>query len=207
MQKLIPYGILTDRLMIRCYNPADAEMLLEAITNSLDNLKKWMPWAQTEPSSLESKRALLKKFEADFIQNIDYTFGLFNKEQDVLIGSAGLHTRIGPRSREIGYWINSAYLNQGYATESTKALVKVGFEHHDIDTIEIHCDPKNIVSQQIPKKLGFDLLNILKHNTTTPDGNPRDTMIWCMTRERYLETRHSYPEVDVFYKEDYVNNN
>ncbi len=204
MQKPIPYGIITNRLILRCYTPGDAEMLLEAITNSLDNLKKWMPWAQHEPSSLSSKRALLRKFETDFVQNIDYTFGLFNKQQDVLIGSAGLHTRIGPKSREIGYWINSAYLNQGYATESTKALVKVGFEYHGIATIQIHCDPKNIASQQIPKKLGFDLDSILESNTTTPEGQPRDTMIWSMSRERYLETRHSYPEVKVFNKEDSV---
>lgn len=202
MQKQIPYGIITDRLVIRCYNSNDAELLMEAITNSLDNLKKWMPWAKSEPGSLESKKALLKKFEDDFVHNIDYNFGVFNKQQDVLIGSAGLHTRIGAKAREIGYWINSAYLNQGYATESTKALIKVGFEYHDINNIQIHCDPKNIASQQIPKKLGFDLTDILESNTTTPEGDLRDTMIWNMTLKRYHETLHSYPEVEVFYKED-----
>ncbi|NAS13893.1 GNAT family N-acetyltransferase [Poritiphilus flavus] len=206
MQKEIPYGIITDRLVIRCYRPADAELLLEAITNSLDNLKKWMPWAKTEPSSLEAKKELLQKFELDFLKNIDYNFGLFNRKQDVFIGSAGLHTRIAPNAREIGYWINSAYLNQGYATECTHALIKVGFEYHEIDHIEIHCDPNNAASQQIPKKLSFELAEILKNHSTTPEGKPRDTMIWKLTHERYQETSDSYPEIEVFYKEDLKGN-
>ena len=193
--------------MIRCYKPADAQMLVEAITSSLDNLKKWMLWAQTEPASLESKKELLKKFEHEYLQRIDYNFGIFNKDQDILIGSAGLHTRIGPKSREIGYWINSTYLNKGYATESTKALIKVGFEYHQIDNIEIHCDPMNIASQKIPKKLGFDLTDIRKSNATRPDGKPRDTMIWNMTLKRYHETLHLFPEIEVYNEEDQEHDN
>ncbi|MEM9078156.1 MAG: GNAT family N-acetyltransferase [Bacteroidota bacterium] len=200
MKKQIPYGIRTQRLLIRCYHPSDAPMLLEAITNSLDDLKKWMPWAQSEPSSLESKQELLKKFEQEYLENIDYTFGIFNKQENVIIGSTGLHTRIGADAREIGYWINSKYTNQGYATESTQALIKAGFEHHAVNTIEIHCDPENVVSLKIPKKLGFDLVDTLQNNTTSPEGEPRDTMIWRMTLEQYQKMQHTFPDVEVFYQ-------
>ena len=184
-------------MVIRCYQPGDAKMVLQAISNSLDELKQWMPWAQNEPSSLASKKALLKTFESDFIQGIDHTFGLFNKQQDVLIGSSGLHSRIGPKAREIGYWINTNYYNQGYATESTRALVKVGFEHLELEHIEIHCDPRNMASQQIPKKLAFDLAEILRDNTTSPEGSPRDTMIWRLSDKKFRETRDLYPKIEV----------
>ncbi|MES2731624.1 MAG: hypothetical protein V4714_07745 [Bacteroidota bacterium] len=43
------YRIETDRLVIRCYEPSDAEKLKNAITESLDHLRPWMPWAQNEP--------------------------------------------------------------------------------------------------------------------------------------------------------------
>jgi hypothetical protein len=39
------YRIETDRLVIRCYQPSDAAMLLAAITESLDHLRPFMPWA------------------------------------------------------------------------------------------------------------------------------------------------------------------
>ena len=199
MKNQIPYGIRTQRLLIRCYHPSDAPILLEAITHSLDDLKIWMPWAQSEPSSLESKQELLKKFEQEFLENIDYTFGIFNKQENVLIGSTGLHTRIGADAREIGYWINSKYANQGYATESTQALIKVGFEHHAVNTIEIHCDPKNVTSLKIPKKLGFDLVDTLQNNTTSPEGEPRNTMVWRMNLEQFQEIQDIFPEIEVFY--------
>ena len=199
MKKSIPCGIRTQRLLIRCYQPSDAPMLLEAITHSLDELKKWMPWAQSEPSSLESKQELLKKFEKEYLENIDYTFGIFNKQEDVLIGSTGQHARIGADAREIGYWINSKYTNLGYATESTQALIKVGFEHHAVNTIEIHCDPENMASLKISKKLGFDLVEVPQTNTSSPEGEPRDTMIWRMTLEQYQEIQDTFPEIEVFY--------
>ena len=195
-----PNKIITDRLVIRCYESNDAELVLEAITNSLENLKQWMPWANNEPSSLKSKKELLAKFKLDFVQNIDYNFGLFNWHEDVLIGSAGLHTRIGPKSRENGYWINSKYLNQGYATECVRALIKVGFKYQGIENIQIRCDPNNVVSQRIPKKLGFDLIDVLERNTTTPGDDLRDTMIWNMTLKEYNKTNSAYPEIKVFYE-------
>ncbi|MEM6894485.1 MAG: GNAT family N-acetyltransferase [Bacteroidota bacterium] len=200
MKKQIPYGIRTERVLIRCYHPSDAPILLEAITLSLDALKKWMPWAQAEPSSLASKKELLEKFEREFQENIDYTFGIFNKQEDVLIGSTGLHTRIGADAREIGYWINSEYAGKGYATESTQALIKVGFEHHAVNTIEIHCDPENVASLKIPKKLGFELAEVLQNNTTSLEGEPRDTMIWRMSLEHYQKIQHTFPDIEVFYK-------
>ena len=200
MKKQIPYGIHTERLLIRCYHQSDAPILLEAITHSLDELKKWMPWAQSEPSGLASKKELLKKFEQEFLENIDYTFGIFNKQENALIGSTGLHTRIGADAREIGYWINSKYAKQGYATESTQALIKVGFEHHAVNKIEIHCAPENLNSLKIPKKLGFNLVEIFKNDTTSAEGQPRDAMIWRMTLEQYQEIQHTFPDVEVFYQ-------
>ena len=40
-----PYRIETERLVIRCWNPADAPLLKEAIDSSLEELQAWMPWA------------------------------------------------------------------------------------------------------------------------------------------------------------------
>lgn len=81
----------------------------------------------------------------------DYSFGMFNKAGTVLIGSNGLHTRIGEKAREIGYWIHARHIQQGYATETVQALTKVGFELEGLDRIEIRCAPNNLRSQRIPR--------------------------------------------------------
>jgi hypothetical protein len=160
-------------------------MLLQAITESLEHLRPFMPWAMHEPSTLEEKMELLRRFRSEFDSGKDYVFGIFNKDETELIGSTGLHTRIGKNAREIGYWISKKYAHQGLATEAVQALIQVAFEIEAIDRIEIHCAPDNLFSQKIPHKLGFTHEATLKNRALDSQGNPRDTMIWSLFKEDY----------------------
>lgn len=180
------YKIETERLIIRCYSPKDAVLFKKAIDESLEHLKPWMPWANNEPESLAAKVEWLRKFRGQFDLGRDYIFGIFNKSEDELIGSTGLHPRTGRQSREIGYWISVRHLKKGYALEATKALTKVGFEIEGLERIEIHCAANNIRSQNIPKKLGYIHEATLRHRTIDSDGKKRDVMIWTMFKEDYF---------------------
>ena len=182
------YKIVTERLVIRCYKPSDAKLLKTSIDESLAHLLPWMPWAKFEPESVEAKSERLRKYRGQFDLGIDYIFGIFSKDEKMLIGSMGLHTRLGDKAREIGYWIHVNYVKKGIATETVKALLKVGFEIEELERIEIRCDPNNIPSQRIPKKLGFIHEATLKNRTIDTEGNPRDVMIWTMFREDYLNS-------------------
>jgi RimJ/RimL family protein N-acetyltransferase len=194
------YHIETNRLVIRCYRPADATKLHSAITESLENLKAWMPWAQGEPTSLEAKEKLLKTFEEDFESEKDFAFGIFTKNEDRVLGGTGLHTRLGENEREIGYWIHSDFLNQGLATEAAGALTKVGFEYEKLERIAIYCDPLNVRSRKVPKKLGYALVKVIENDSSPATGTTRDTMIWEMDREAYPDSPSSKFELTVFDK-------
>ena len=182
------YKIETDRLIIRCYKPGDALLLKASIDESLKHLRPWMPWANNEPESVQAKLERIRKYRGQFDLGLDYTFGIFSKDEKTLIGSTGLHARIGDHAREVGYWLNVNYLKQGYATETVKALIKVGFEIEQLERIEIRCAPNNLRSQKIPKELGFILEATLKNRTTDSDGNLRDVMIWSIFKEDYLKS-------------------
>ncbi len=192
------YRIETERLVIRCYHPKDAILLKTAIDESLEHLRPWMDWAHGEPRSLQSKTDRLRKYRGQFDLGQDYVFGIFNKDEDVLIGSTGLHTRVGEEAREIGYWINVNYAGKGYATEATKALTKVGFEIEGLDRIEIHCASNNVRSQNVPKKLGYIHEATLRERTVDHLGNKGDTMIWSMFRSDYLAQPYSKGELEAY---------
>ena len=66
-----------------------------------------MVWAKAEPEPLAAKVERLRKYRGQFDLGENYTFGIFSKDEKVLVGSTGLHPRIGPNAREIGYWINA----------------------------------------------------------------------------------------------------
>lgn len=161
-------------------------MVSQAIGKSLDHLRPWMPWAQHHKEDPAATLNLVRTFQDKFYAEEDYFFGIFNKAETELIGSTGLHTRIGHSAREIGYWINVDHLRRGYATEAVSALIKIGFTIENLQRIEIHCDPNNTISKKIPKALGFSGTLIKKD--IEGDDTPGETMIWSLLRTAYNVT-------------------
>jgi RimJ/RimL family protein N-acetyltransferase len=178
------YRIETNRLVIRCWEPRDAPLVHTAILDNLDHLKPWMPWAHDEPKSLEQRIDLLRQFRGKFDLGEDFTYAIFNSDESEVLGGTGLHTRQGKGLREIGYWIRADRTGQGYATESTAALVKVAFEVDQARRVEIRCDPVNEISAAIPRKLGFTNEGTLRHREEFL-GAGRDTQVWSLLVHEY----------------------
>jgi RimJ/RimL family protein N-acetyltransferase len=170
--------ILTERLVVRCYRPEDAELLRAAIEASVDHLRPWMPWAAGEPKSLATIARRLRRFRARFDLGQDFIFGLFDREEHRVLGGAGLHPAIGAGAREIGYWLHVDHTGQGYATEAVAALTRIGFEHERLRRIEIHCDLRNAPSAGVPRRLRFEFQTTVRDRITDRRGQRRDTMIW-----------------------------
>jgi RimJ/RimL family protein N-acetyltransferase len=181
-----PYRIETERLVIRCYEPRDAEMAKEAIDSSLDHLRPWMPWTESEPQPLEEKRQLLKTFRANFDLGDNFTMGIFSADESQQIGGTGLHPRGDPGGLEIGYFIRASATRKGYVTESTAALTRVGFEVCEADRIEIRIDPDNEASLGVPRKLGFvEEATLRRRLPGRRGGPPRDVTLFAMFREDF----------------------
>ncbi len=188
------YRMETERLVIRCYQPNDAAMVKKSIDESLEHLLPWMPWAVHEPETLDAKIARMRNFRGQFDMGLDYLFGIFDRDEKMLIGSTGLHTRVGKGAREIGYWIHVNHINKGYATEAASALTKVGFEIEGLQRIQIHTDPKNARSQKVPEKLGYQLQPGL-HPTIDSEGQKREVVLWVMDKGDYIKS--NIPRVNI----------
>lgn len=191
------YRIETKRLVIRCYDPADVQLLAESVTESVEHLRPWMPWAHAEPEPIELKRQRLKRFRGMFDLGQNFVYGIFNPAETKLVGGTGFHPRLGERELEIGYWIHKDYINQGLVTESTAALVKVAFEIIRIHRLEIHCDPGNLASAAIPRKLGFTHEGTLRAKTPFLE-RWSDSMIWGLLEREYPESPSARAEIRVF---------
>lgn len=191
------YKIETERLVIRCYHPEDAIQLHSAITQSLDHLLPWMPWAKDEPTDLETKISLLRTFRGSFDLGTDYPYGIFTKKEQKLIGSTGFHIRSKEeKTREIGYWLHIEHVNCGFAIEAVSALIQVGFLAEGLEQIEILCHIENIRSQHIPKKLGFTLKCITEKEDAS--GNLQSIMNWSTHKSAFFEHQESYHKIHAF---------
>ncbi|MBP7478378.1 MAG: GNAT family N-acetyltransferase [Chitinophagales bacterium] len=179
------YKIITDRLVIRCYEPKDAPLLKLSIDESISHLQPWMPWTASEPESLETKVNRIRLFRGNFDLGKDYTYGIFNREETILLGGTGLHTRQGENVLEIGYWINIHHIGKGYALEAAAAMAKIAFQLEGIKRVQIHCEPENLPSKKIPKKLGFMHEATLKKRLKTGTDRLADEMVWTLFREDF----------------------
>jgi RimJ/RimL family protein N-acetyltransferase len=192
------YRIETERMVIRCWNPGDVYFLREAIEASVDHLLPWMPWAADEPRELQERLDTLRLWRSKFDRNEDYMYGIFDPEEKRVLGGTGLHTRIGLGGLEIGYWIRSDAIHQGLATETSAALTQVAFEVEAVNRVEIHCDPANVRSAAVPRKLGYTEEAILRQRATDAQGHWRDTQLWTLLREDYPRTPAAAARIEVF---------
>jgi ribosomal-protein-serine acetyltransferase len=136
---------------LRRHRADDADAVFRAVTESVDHLRPWMPWAAgyTRQSAAE----FLAKAAQDWEDGTGYNYAIING--DALAGGCGLMARIGPGGLEIGYWVHRAHTRRGLATEASAALVEQAFRLPGIDRVEIVHDELNAASGGVPRKLGF----------------------------------------------------
>ena len=190
---------MTERVVVRCWEPNDAPLLKEAVDSSLVELRPWLPWALNEPQTVEEKVQLLRRFRAQFDLGEDFVYGLFSRDESEVVGGSGFHRRVGEGAFEIGYWIRSSRAGQGLATEATAALTRIGFEVCEVDRIEIHCEPENERSLRIPRKLGYaEEARLRRRLYPAPGGEPRDVVVFSLFRDTYGGTPAASAELEAF---------
>lgn len=187
----IPDRFETERLLIRIPRPGDGQAMNDAIRDSHEHLKHWMPWAQTV-QPLEESETLLRKAVAQFILREQFWLLLFRKSDGYLVGSSGLHNiDWSVPSFEIGYWVRADCEGQGYITEAVNGITDFTFDTLQAERIEIRCDSRNDRSAAVARRAGYTLDGHFRHHAWAPDATLRDTLIFSKLREDWLTSRTS----------------
>jgi RimJ/RimL family protein N-acetyltransferase len=194
-----PYKIVTERVVARCWEPSDAPALKEAVDASLDELRRWMPWAKNEPQTIDEKVQLLRRFRGQFDLGQEFVYGLFSRDESEVVGGSGFHTRAGGEAFEIGYWIRTSRAGDGLATEVTAALTRVAFELCGVDRMEIQVEPSNERSMRIPLKLGYaEEARLRRRLEAEPGGEPRDTVVFTIFRDQFPESPAASAQLEAY---------
>jgi RimJ/RimL family protein N-acetyltransferase len=178
----IPESFESERLLIRAPLWGDGEAVNEAVRESIEDLRPWMPFAQNIPSIEESESGI-RQSRLQFLERKDLRLLLLHKRSGQLVGSSGLH-RIDWQSRkfEIGYWVRTSFEKQGYVTEAVHAITNFAIQELQANRIEIRCDSRNSRSSKVAERSGFSLEGILRNDKCGVDGSLRDTMIFSKVR-------------------------
>jgi ribosomal-protein-serine acetyltransferase len=164
-------------VILRRYQQDDLDALLKAVTESIDHLRPWAPWAQGY--SLESAAGFLAGSIQGWDDGTVYNYAITT--EGVLAGGIGLIARIGPGGLEIGYWVHQAYTRRGLATAAAAALVDQAFRLPGVDRVEIVHDELNVASGRVPRKLGFTEAGRRALDQVPPAGTGTG-VVWRLTR-------------------------
>lgn len=177
----IPLQFETERLLIRVPRPGDGRVVCEAIRASIEELRKWLPFAQHDQTEEETE-ANLREAYARFVLREDMRLLIFDKANGRFIGSSGLHNPDwNVRKFEIGYWIDSRQSGQGYMTEAVEGITTFAFTELLARRVVIRCDALNDKSQAVALRLGYWHEGTLRNESLSADGTEmRDTYIFAM---------------------------
>lgn len=166
-----PLEVETGRLYLRAPRAGDdARVVNEAIQDSHDELKRWLPFAQEVPTVSETEKNL-KQAQELYVTGKSFRYLIFLRETETFVGTISLFgVDWDVRKASIGYWLHSSYTGHGYMSEAVEAIVRFGFSHFGFNRIEIQCESTNEGSRLIPERLGFRLEGVLRNEDLSADG-------------------------------------
>lgn len=148
----------TSRLTLRPLAEHDYLNWQQAYANLGPAKNPWdeAAWDDSELTKAKFK-ALLKTQHQDVKHDKNYHFGIFRKEDGLLIGQVSLMdiSRGIFQNAYLGYRIFHHYWDQGYATEACLGTLDLAFKKLKLHRIEAGITPDNKASLKVAKKLGL----------------------------------------------------
>ncbi|HZH62136.1 MAG TPA: GNAT family N-acetyltransferase, partial [Metabacillus sp.] len=149
--------LFSENLFLKPFSLAEAEDLLKLQLTNKEFFEKFAMVRSDSFYSLEHQQSLIKKWENDIENDLEYQFGIFHKDTNKLFGIISLFQVIrgSLQSAFIGYFVDKNYNGMGFGTEAVKLIVDYAFKQLNLHRIEAGVMPHNIGSIRVLEKSGF----------------------------------------------------
>jgi RimJ/RimL family protein N-acetyltransferase len=147
--------VRSDRLRLRTPRRSDLEPIDEAITETLDELVRWLPWAQPGHKRADSRR-YLKSARIARNRRHAFEFVIEDLATEQVLGMISLH-RIDwiRRTAGVGYWIRRSAWGKGIATEAASTVLDLAFRVCRLQRVEVLVALENVASQRVAERIGM----------------------------------------------------
>jgi RimJ/RimL family protein N-acetyltransferase len=169
------------RVLLRPYREADADALFEAIVESREHLRRFLPWERFHQTVADS-REWIARMRAEWLLRRELTVGIWEIASGRYLGGSGYHPPDwDARAFEIGYWLRVSAEGHGYMSEAVRLLVGYAFDQLHANRVEITCDARNSRSAAVARRLGFQLEGRLRNQMWSTDSPFTDRLIFALT--------------------------
>lgn len=173
-----------EKIYLRMLEISDAEEMLDMQLKNKGFFKKYSATRGDEFYTLDYQREAIKNNMNLKERDEKYSFGIFLKENDKLIGSIALSEVMrGPlQSCFIGYTLDKQHNGKGYMTEAVRLLVDYAFKELALHRIEAGVMPHNLGSMRVLEKAGFQKEGIARKNVEI-NGRWEDHQVFAIINE------------------------
>ncbi|KRF31685.1 GNAT family N-acetyltransferase [Paenibacillus sp. Soil787] len=177
-----PETFETERLIIRAPQFGDGTLINEAISESVNEMRPWLPFVKNLPTFDESE-AYVRKARLNFLERTDLVLHLIDKNTGQFVGSSGLHRfDWNIRKFEIGYWMRTSRTRQGLMTEALNGITSFAINHLEAKRIEIRCSSGNVASIRVAERAGFTLEGTLRNVSQDDSGAITDIKVFAKAK-------------------------
>lgn len=175
------------KVHIRFFQPRDAAQKLKLEVANRDFFEIYSVTRYSDFYTLEMQQELIEIYADQKEDDLSYSFGIFENESDLLVGTISLVQVIrGPmQSAILGYALDKAYNNRGYMTEAIELTVAYAFKKLALHRIEAGVMPGNEASIRVLEKAGFHREGIASKNVEI-NGKWQDHQILAIINPRDL---------------------
>ncbi|MFF2908006.1 GNAT family N-acetyltransferase [Paenibacillus sp. NPDC057934] len=154
------------QVYVRFPEEADAAELAALYKRNREFFEEFSPSIPEEFYTEEYQLEKIIKTKADRDEDQRYDFLVCHREDDRIIGSAGLTfvLRSSLQSCMIGYNLDRDYNGKGYMTEAVKQVVRYAFEELKFHRITGEASPRNPGSIRVLENAGFHKEGISRSN-------------------------------------------
>jgi len=146
-------GFRRGGVMIRPWQPGDADSLYAAARASMSTVGRWLPWCHENYARADSE-AWIEHSAESWDSGEQYAFAILADDESRVLGGAGLNRFDRARGMaNLGYWVRTDAQGRGVATQAARLVGAFGFEN-GFAQLEIVAAIDNLPSRRVAEKSG-----------------------------------------------------
>jgi ribosomal-protein-serine acetyltransferase len=148
----------------------DAPHIVEAVKESVAEIKPWMSWCHPDYNENEA-HAWLATHPAAWEAGTQFAFVITDAQQGTFLGGTGLnHINYFYRLANVGYWVRTSATGRGIATRAARLVARFGVEQVGLLRAEIVVAVGNQASQRVAEKAGAKCEGVLRNRLIVGDN-------------------------------------
>lgn len=189
-----PTQLSSERLLLRCYQPADCAVYFQVIRENREHLYEFLPPVVEAMQTTADAEAFIRWQNDEWQRRTLFIFGCWEKATGQYVGETYLaNPDWHVPCLELGYFLVKDATGKGYAVEAARTVLRCAFEVFQVTRVDLQCRVDNLPSQRVAERCGFRLEGRQRLRHRMKSGALVDRLWYGLLASEWAEQPESQP--------------